>query len=533
MKNFYDKVTKSLEDIIKADFNIELEHPLWELPQKQEFGDLSSMAALKLASKLKKDPLELAGLIKSSLNKVLSEDLEKIEILKPGFINIFLSRSILIESLNQVLKKKDDFFRENFGRKVLIEFLSANPTGPLSIAHGRQAIVGDTIANILEFCGDKVEREYYLNDAGGQIDLFSKSIASALKAITGRLEYDPPEGGYKGDYILDIAREFLAKKIKEQPGDYGMDSMVNLIKKDISDLGIKPFKHWFSQKKLIEQGQVEKTLEFLKAKDLVYESENALWFLATKFGDDKDRVVKKADQELTYFACDIAYHKNKYERGYQLLINLWGPDHHGYIKRVKNAVTALGFDPQILKIIIIQLVTLKSKEKMSKRAGTFVLLSDLIKDVGKDAVRFYYLMRKNSSHLEFDIDLAKESSFDNPLYYIQYVCARIQSIFKKAEDCSFDQDYSRFLSDEQELLLLRTLLQFTHCLEKAYFSLEPVFIIEFLKNLAAAFHKFYEKVRVIDQDKNLTQARLNLLKAVLIVFHCGLNLLGITPVERM
>ncbi len=268
-------------------------------------------------------------------------------------------------------------------------------------------------------------------------------------------------------------------------------------------------------------------------KGLIYESQDALWFSSTRFGDDKDRVIRKADGELTYFASDIAYHKDKIERGADELINLWGPDHHGYIKRVKTAIQALEFDQRLLKIIIIQLVTLKNKEKMSKRAGSFVLLSELIEDLGKDATRFYYLTRRNSSHLEFDIDLAKKASFDNPLYYIQYVCARIESIFKKAPKASFSTKFSKLLNNPEELNLVRSLLQFTYCLEKARCTLEPVFVIEYLRGLAADFHRFYEKVRVIDEDKELTQARLNLLKGVKEVFHCGLKLLGITPVEEM
>ena len=308
--------------------------------------------------------------------------------------------------------------------------------------------------------------------------------------------------------------------------------MINLIKEDLEKLDIT-FDSWFSQKEIIEKEKVGQAIESLKKKGLIYEKEGAVWFVSTKLGDDKDRVVKKADGELTYFASDIAYHKDKAQRGFDELINLWGPDHHGYIKRVKTAISALGYSEEILKIIIIQLVTLKTKERMSKRAGTFIGLEELINNVGKDATRFYYLTRKNSSHLEFDIDLAKEASFDNPLYYIQYVCARIESIFKKAAPLSGEAKFSHLLKEKEELNLLRTLLQLSYCLEKTYYSLEPVFIIEFLRNLAAQFHKFYENVRVIESDENLTQARLSLLGGVKVVFHCGLTLLGITPVEQM
>tara|TARA_B100000315_G_C14555907_1_gene578126 strand:+ start:177 stop:1775 length:1599 start_codon:yes stop_codon:yes gene_type:complete len=532
MKNFYDKVSLALKEILNKDFDIELNPPLWELPQRLEFGDLSSMVALRLASKLKEDPLQIAGKIKLRLAEVLVGSVKDIEVLKPGFINIFISVDVLKDSLNEVLEKESDFFRHNFRKKVLIEFLSANPTGPLSIAHGRQAVVGDSVAKVLEFCGNTVEREYYLNDAGRQIELFKESLLVRLGQLKGE-DVALSEGGYKGQYIEDIAKKYLEEKKTSDISKFGIGTMIDLIKEDLKNLGIKKFDKWFSQKEIINNKTVEAAIKDLKAKDLIYEKDGALWFSATKFGDDKDRVIKKADGELTYFASDIAYHRDKAKRKFGQLINLWGPDHHGYIKRVKTALTALGFKEEILKVIIIQLVTLKTKERMSKRAGTFVLLSELINNVGKDATRFYYLMRKNSSHLEFDIDLAKQTSFDNPLYYIQYVCARINSIFTKAEIASFDQNYTQYLSKEEEFDLLRTLLQFSYCLEKAYYSLEPVFIIEFLKNLASAFHKFYEKVKVIDKDNNLTLARSNLLKAVLIVFHSGLNLLGIKPVEKM
>jgi arginyl-tRNA synthetase len=533
MKNFHDKASQVLEDILRDRFDLTIDGPLWEVSSRQDFGDLSTMVALKLASILGKGPLEIAPEIKKYLADELGQMAEKIEILKPGFINIFLSKEVLKDSLNDIIQKGEEFFKPNFKKKVLIEFLSANPTGPLSIAHGRQAVVGDTIANILEFCGNSIVREYYLNDAGRQIELFYESLDSAIEAIRNNAEFNPPEGGYKGDYIKDIAENFLGQNRLEAVGDFGIESMIKLIKQDMNDLGIKEFDAWFSQKQLINDGKVDEAVEILHKKELIYEKDGAIWFRATKFGDDKDRVIKKADGQLTYFASDIAYHKNKAERGYNELINLWGPDHHGYIKRVNTAMNALGAKKCLLKVLIIQLVTLKTKERMSKRAGTFIRLSELIEDVGKDAARFYYLSRKNSSHLEFDIDLAKQASFDNPLYYIQYVCARIESIFRKASHSDFDIAYTSYLQKEEELSLLRTSLQFSHYLQRAYYSCEPVFIIEYLKNLAAAFHKFYEKVRVIDEDTSLTKARLNLIKGVHVVFHCGLNILGITPVEKM
>lgn len=538
MKGFYDQISHILEEIVQDNYQLKLIPPLWELPKAKQFGDLSSMIALRLASQLKRDPLDIASEIKTSLEKRLKGSVAKIDIVRPGFINIFFSRSVLIDSLNEIIKGGDKFFRSKIKKKINIEFLSANPTGPLSIAHGRQAVIGDTIANILEFFGNQVKREYYINDTGRQIELLKLSVEAWLKAKSGQAP-KIPEGGYKGEYLRDIADSVLASKdYRNNRKNFDLEEFVikhvlnDLIKKDLAALGIK-FNNWFSQKKLLNSKKVEETIEQLKAKDLIYEKEGALWFSTTQFGDDKDRVIRKADGELTYFASDIAYHKDKLQRGNDQLINLWGPDHHGYIQRVKSALAALKHKPDLLKIIIIQLVTLKTKQRMSKRAGTFILLSDLIKDTGKDTTRFYYLMRKNSSHLEFDLDLAKATSFDNPLYYIQYVCARIESISRKAKAGTAKPKFSQFLQEEEEMNLLRSLLQFSYCLEKAYYSLEPVFIIEFLKSLAGSFHRFYEKVRVIEEDKNKTQSRLNLLAGVKVVFSSGLGLLGITPAKKM
>jgi len=530
MKGFCQKVSKILEDIIKKEYAIELDPPLWEVPSRQDFGDLSTMVSLKLASKLKKDPLEVATHLKGLLEKGKEKGIEKIEIVKPGFINIFFAKNALVNSLNELIETKDRFFRHSIKKKVSLEFLSANPTGPLSIAHGRQAVVGDCLGSILKFCGVDVEREYYVNDAGKQLDLFIQSVDERIKELKGE-SFQIPEGGYQGEYVKDVAKA-VYDACPDNPKRFALDFVLGWIKKDLKDLGID-FDTWTSQQKIIDDKKIEKVIKELTDKNLIYEKEDAIWFASTKFGDDKDRVIKKNDGELTYFASDIAYHEDKIKRGADELVNLWGPDHHGYIERVKSAIEALGHKRDILRIVIIQLVTLKSKEKMSKRKGTAILLSDLIKEVGKDTARFYYLTRKNSSHLDFDIDLAKATSFDNPLYYIQYSCARIESIFEKAGGRKVNIKYSEFLQSDEELLLLRALLQFSYTLEKAYYSLEPVFIIEYLKSIAALFHKFYETNRVIGEGENIETARLNLLEATRIVLHCGLNLLGITPAKKM
>ncbi|UCC95385.1 MAG: arginine--tRNA ligase [Candidatus Omnitrophota bacterium] len=529
MKGFYQKASSVLEEILKKDFHKELEPPLWELPPKQEFGDFSSMVALKLASKLKKDPLEIAVQLKSSLEKLLSPDVEKVDILRPGFINVFVSRKALIQSLNELLKSRDRFFRQQLKKRVLLEFVSANPTGPLSIAHGRQALVGDVIGRILEFFGNTVEREYYVNDEGRQIELLVESVQARIKEVRGE-EFHFPEDGYRAAYVKDIAQKFFQEKRKNVKR-FTLSHTLSLIKRDLRRLNIQ-FDNWVSQGKLIQDGKVKDAIALLKKKGHIYEKEGACWFSSTHFGDDKDRVIQKGAGSFTYFASDIAYHREKIKREFDELINLWGPDHHGYIERVIASIEAFGFSREILKIIIIQLVSIKTKERMSRRKGTAVLLSDLIDEVGKDAVRFYYLTRRNSSHLEFDIDLAQEASFNNPLYYVQYACARIESIFRKAKKKSLPS-HSEFLQSEDEINLLRLLLQFSYSLEKAYYSLEPVFIIEYLKSLAAYFHKFYERRRVLGEAQNVMCARLNLLKATKVVLGCGLTLLGIKPLKRM
>ena len=531
MRGFYQKLSAILSDIAVKDYGITLEPPFWEIPPRQEFGDLSTAIALRMTARLGRPPMDIAGELKTKLEAALGQEAAKIDILQPGFVNIFLSQAALADGLNDLMESGESFFSRNIPRKVLIEFCSANPTGPLSIAHGRQAVIGDTIANILKFFGNSVEKEYYVNDAGRQLDLLVVSVRERIKEIRGE-QFSIPEDGYQGEYVKDIARAYLDSGNGSPIKPFVLTHALGLIKSSLSSLGIE-YDLWTSQQKLIDDGKVSGAMDLLKDRGMLFEQDNALWFSSTKFGDDKDRVLRKGDGELTYFASDIALHKDKIERGHEKLIALWGPDHHGYIPRVKAAIQALGYNQDIFEVLIIQLVSIKTKERMSRRKGTAVLLSDLTEDVGKDAVRFYYLTRRNSSLLEFDIDLAKETSVNNPLYYIQYACARIESIFKKAEGLGIDPACSRFLASEDELRLLRTLLQCSYALEKAYYSLEPVFIIEYLKNLAAAVHKFYERCRVMGEDPNTAKARLNLLSACRLAIHCALRLLGITPVEKM
>jgi len=526
----YQKIFNILEEIIFRTYNIRLEPPILELAPNLDFGDLTSSVALKLSSRLNKSPIEIASFLKNNLENSLGKNLSRIDVIEPGFINIFISKDSLISSLMELVRNKENFFRKNFNKKILLEFVSANPTGPLSIAHGRQAVIGDVISNILKFYGNKVEREYYINDEGEQIKLLIASVEERIKELKGE-PFLMKNGYYLGEYIKDIAKNYLKSK-KKNLMRFTISYILKLIKKDLSNLGVK-FDNWVSQRNLIKNKEVDKVISLLKEKNLIYEKDGAFWFSSSKFGDDKDRVIRKKDLEYTYFASDIAYHLNKFNRNFDKLINIWGPDHHGYINRIKSAVEALGYNKDLLKIIIVQLVTLKSKEKMSKRKGNIVLVSDLVKSIGRDSTRFYYLLMRNSSHLEFDIDLAKEISFNNPFYYIQYASARIESIFRKAKIKDLPISYCEFLNTEDEINYLRILLGFSNYLDKAYYTLEPIFIIEFLKKLASEFHKFYEKNKVLVDDENIKFARLNLLTATKIVLNCAFNILGIKPFKKM
>jgi len=550
MNSFYsrleDIIQKALHSVYPAeDFSFFL-----EIPRNKEFGDLALTAPLKLSSHLKQPPLRIARDLKEKIEELLLESnpgIGKVEIAPPGFINFFLRDEAVKELLHGLLKDKEKFFKQSIlgKEKIILEFVSANPTGPLSIAHGRQAVVGDVLANALSFLGAKVTKEYYINDVGTQIDLYIETVKGRMKEQKGE-DFHIPEKGYLGDDVKVIANDTLQALIITGPQANSeefneeefirkdsLGRVISQIKGDLASLGIA-FDSWVSQKKdVIDAGEVEGVIKFLKDKGLIYEREGAVWFSSTKFGDDKDRVIKKADGELTYFASDIAYHKNKIERGFNRLINLWGPDHHGYIARVTAAIDALGFKKEFLRVIIIQLVNLRTKERMSKRRGTAICLSDLVSEVGKDAARFYYLTRKNSSHLEFDIDQAVAKNFDNPLYYIQYAHARICSIINKYKG-DLDSGNIRLLKEKGEISLIKEILQFRNVIELVAQQCEPFFIVDYLKGLANSFHKFYENHRVLlEDDRSLTEARILLIKAVKVTLGLGLKLLGIEAPARM
>jgi len=524
-------------------------------PTKEtQHGDMTSSIAMRLAKAAKMPPAALAEGIKPNIEKLLAEKgfssyVGKVEV-KAGFLNIWLSDEYLRNLLLKITKEKNDFGRSvhGEGKRVNIEFVSANPTGPLTIAHGRQAAIGDALSRILKFNGYNTTTEYYLNDFGRQINLLGRSVEARYRNLLGFKE-DMPEDGYQGDYIIDIARKVQAEKgdklLERGPEtekffrEYAVSYMMELIRKDLADFKVS-FDVWTSQGALETRGEVEKTLAKLKENGHIYEEEGARWFASTKLGDDKNRVVVKSDGSYTYLAPDMAYHDDKYKRGYDRLIDLLGPDHHGYIGRMKAAVQALGHEAKSLDILIVQLVTLMragEEVKMSTRQGTFVTLREIIDEIGADVARFVFLTRRLDSHLDFDIELAKKESADNPVFYIQYAHARICSIKRHSRKRMFSLLFSKkdltLLKHDEEKALIRKLSEFPLAVKLSADTLEPSKLVTYLSELARSFHSFYTECRVVSDDMALTKTRLFLVECVRTVLANGLNLLNISLPEKM
>ncbi|MFA6141806.1 MAG: arginine--tRNA ligase [Candidatus Omnitrophota bacterium] len=521
-----------------------------EIPKEKSHGDLSTNIALKACKFAGASPIDLAALIKARIEidtlHQLKNEIETVDIKAPGFINFFLKREYLCKLLLDIKRRKNRYGSSSIGRgiKLQVEFVSANPTGPLTIAHGRQAAIGDSLANILEFLGYKVTREYYLNDEGTQMDNLGKSIRARYLGLLGKDE-PFPQDGYKGAYVADIAKDFK-KKFRNKHIDttdikvfreFGLKWMLVDIKNDLKDFGVR-FDVWYSQKGLRKSGKVEAVVNILKGKGYIYENEGAVWFKSTAFGDDKDRVIFKSDGSATYLTPDIAYHLEKFRRGYKKIIDIWGPDHHGYIPRMKAAIKALGFSDDSLTVLIVQLATLYragAVVSMSTRAGEFITLREVMDEVGKDVSRFCFMMRRISSHLDFDIDAVKKESQENPVYYIQYAHARICSILDhgKKEHIHVTKFDSNLLKENEELELLRMLRQFPTIVTMAGKSCEPYMVMQYLQDLATVFHSFYNKHRVVSDDLPLTKARLVLVDCVRIVLANGLDLLGVSLPKKM
>ena len=529
-----------------------------ETPKHEGQGDFSTNFAMVSAKLQKMAPAKIAkSLVESmsdSTHTPLGSVLEKVEVAGPGFINFFLSPGAWHPVVDQVLNQDASFGASVMGKgeRVQVEFVSANPTGPLHVGHGRGAAVGDAVGNILSFAGFDVQKEYYINDSGRQIRTLGTSVWLRLQQMQGK-PVDFPQDCYQGDYIRDIAQEVLDTRGKdladadEKQGieicaRFAADKILAGIRSDLDDFGVR-FDNWFSEQSLYDSGRVQTAIENFKEKDLIYEKDGALWFRTENFGDEKDRVVVRNNGLTTYFASDIAYHDEKYERGFDRVIDVWGADHHGYIKRIDAAVVATGRKSEQFDVILVQLVNLLrdgNPVQMSTRAGEFVTLKDIVDEVGKDAARFMFLSRSYDSGLDFDLELAKRKSSDNPVYYVQYVHARITGILNKAKDEGLiDQtDFNvginlEKLVVEEELKLIKQVAAFQEQVEKSAQTLHPHVIFTYLMTLAAAFHAYYNHHKVIMADKPLSLARLSLVLAVKKVIRNGLALLGVSAPERM
>ena len=526
-----------------------------EKPRNEAHGDYAASVAMRLAKVAHENPRKLGEAILEDFKAHLKDhDLETLvedaKVEGPGFLNFKLSQKALSDILFEIRNEDETFGHTKSAkpRKVLVEFVSANPTGPLTIAHGRQAALGDSLVRILKAHGCDAQAEYYNNDVGVQIRLLGESLYARCLEHSGK-EATLPEQGYRGEYLKTLAEELLQKKgdawldnaeeALEQCQGYAREEILKTIKKDLEDFNVQ-FDRFYSQEALDKSGEVEKTLEDLKQHKAIYEKEGAVWFRSTSFGDDKDRVVVKSDSSYTYLMPDIAYHRDKFHRGFQEIVDILGPDHHGYIARLKGSQEALGYDPSHIRIIIAQLVTLyegKKQLKMSTRAGEFVTLRELLENVGKDAARYFFLLRNADTHLDFDLELAKSHTPNNPVFYIQYAHARVSSINRMLLEKGVKVDLTdppvELLKSQEEVRVLRHLRMFPKAVAASANQLEPHILGEYLEKLAALFHQFYQKHRVITDDIGLTAARILLVNAIQIVVRNGLTLLGVSAPESM
>lgn len=541
-------ITSFIKEVVGKSFPSPLPPFTLERVKKKEWGDLSTNLPFLLSNKGKRFSKtkgdNLAFLL--SQNKLFS----RVEFVAPGFLNFFLSSSYLQETLTKIVQEGQDFTRFSVGQDKLVqvEFISANPTGPLHVGHGRAAALGDALANNLSKLGFKVQKEYYVNDVGGQINRLAKSLWIRIRQIEGE-KVNLPEDGYKGEYLIDIAKNCKQKmgSIRRKSNQdifsflskFVVEETLRSIKSDLREFGVR-FDRWFFESEIYNSGQLSEVLSFLQKKGFSYEKDGAMWFKTSALIEgEQDRVLRKKDGEYTYFASDAAYHLNKFERGFYKVIDIWGADHIGYAPRMKAVVQAMGYPEGALKTLIYQLVALKRGGKRvsaSTRGGEFIPLKEILKEVGKDAARFFFLSRSADSHLDFDLELAKKQTPENPVFYVQYAHARICSILRKAKEQKFYFQQKRFLSlletpEERDLMLLIALLP--DQVKEAGERLEPHHLTVYAKNLASAFHQFYARHRVITENKNLTEARLFLVQAVKIAVMDILGILGIFAPERM
>jgi arginyl-tRNA synthetase len=520
-----------------------------EPPKQREFGDLATNVAMLWAKSAKKPPRVIAETILKNIEDTQGI-LARKEIAGPGFINFTFSPEFYYQQLREISAGKGADLDLGHGQKVQVEFASVNPTGPLHVGHGRVAVIGDVLARLHEVTGFRVEREYYVNDAGNQMENLGLSLYARYREAFGEtVEF--PEGGYPGDYVKE-----LAARVKQEYGEaflhedkavavaflreYAGAALLATIRGQLKSFGIE-FDTYFSEKAMRERNEVAASMNLLRGRDLLYSQDGAEWYRSTQFGDDKDRTVIKSDGDLTYFASDIAYHRSKFERKFDKLINVWGADHHGYVPRLKAALQGMGYDPEVLTVVLVQMVQLTrggEPVRMGKRTGDFVALEEVLAEVGRDAARFFFLMRKSDSHLDFDLDLAKKQSSENPVFYVQYAHARVSSIFEQASKSglalgALDSISVERLALVEELDLIRKMVQFNDVLEESVRELEPHRMVFYLLDLAGEFHRYYNRHRIVSEDADLSRARLLLIDNVQKTVRRGLEILGVEAPVRM
>ena len=510
----------------------------------KEFGDLNCNCAMVLAKPLGEPPRKIAERAKEALLAKAAKYVESVEVAGPGFINIHLHNKTWETIAKEISTLGGDFFKPELKnpKKYLLEFVSANPTGPLHLGHGRNGIIGDVLTNVLRFLGHTADKEFYINDAGSQIGKLGISLKIRCQQLLGE-EVELPEDGYAGEYLIELAKtcvEHYGDKIIEESdsffADYAKEQLLERIKRTLDSYGIR-FDRWFSELRLHKDGSIEKAIDSLHKKELAYEKDGAIWFKATEFGDDKDRVIKKSDDTYTYIAADIAYHEDKFKRGYDKLINILGQDHHGYVKRLKGTMSALGYDSDDLEVILYQLVSLKQSGKqikMSKRAGKFETLSDIIEKVGADVARFFYLNRKADAHLDFDLDIALRKTEENPVYYIQYAYVRTNSLLEKAKDNGLTPSSDNVIISSPEIKIIKKICSLEPILTSIGKSYQTHMLAYYTLELAKHFHTYYASNRIVDtENKETSQSRLFIVKIVQQTLALCLDLLGLDKPKNM
>jgi arginyl-tRNA synthetase len=547
-------VEKAVKDCVQKGLLPEISLPYIEVevPANNDHGDYATNIALILASQAKQNPRKIAQIIQENLTDP-ENIIAQMQIAGPGFINFFIKENIWRDTLRAIEEEKENFGRcaTGHGKKVQVEFVSANPTGPLHIGHARGAVVGDVITNLLRTVGYAVDKEYYINDAGNQMNNLGKSVLLRYRELLGeKIEF--PITCYRGDYIKDISAAILKKEGKKYLATDEQETVtyfngiaggviLDEIKNDLRDFGVT-FDCYFSEKELYKNNGVNSLLATLQEKGFIYSDGETLWAKTTVYGDEKDRVVIRKNGEPTYFAADIAYHQNKFSRGYEMVIDIWGADHHGYMQRLWAGIQATGHDKEALKIILVQLVNLLrggAPVAMSTRSGEFVTLREVLDEVGKDAARYNFLMRRSDSHLDFDLEVAKKQSNENPVYYVQYAHARICSIIRMAKQEHgislpvYKDINPALLNEPEEMILIKLMAHYPEVIEGAARSLEPHRLTFYLNEMASVFHSYYNKNKVISDNKELSAARLFLIKSVSIVLENTFKILGVNAPEKM